>query len=249
MCLTNARAKKVATTMSQMTSFVSAERPCWNVSVRVVTAKVREERPRAHGEGERTSPVTLDAQMANSDHFWCARPRSWDGDEVAHAESMDTATISRAVHVRRGRGRQRRCSPGRSTMKPDDARVLVVATRRAEEERARGRQVADARRIGGQPGARARRVQSRESATTNPTSRSPRRAPRDANLLQMARPARYGRDAPSPRRDASTRTRRRGRAAARGHAAGADIVGGVRVVASALTNFSMKGVTRGAPRA
>ena len=38
--LMKARAKNVATTMSQMTSFVSAPRPCWNVRVRVVTVKV-----------------------------------------------------------------------------------------------------------------------------------------------------------------------------------------------------------------
>jgi hypothetical protein len=38
--LVKARAKKVATTMSQMTSLVIAFNPCWNVSVRVATVKV-----------------------------------------------------------------------------------------------------------------------------------------------------------------------------------------------------------------
>mmetsp|Transcript_35434 Transcript_35434/g.56982 ORF Transcript_35434/g.56982 Transcript_35434/m.56982 type:complete len:230 (+) Transcript_35434:1201-1890(+) len=72
--LMKARAKNVATTMSQMTSLVSAPRPCWNVRVRVVTVKVSAMNAQAPtGAGLMTRPVTVDMKMARRDQAWGSR--------------------------------------------------------------------------------------------------------------------------------------------------------------------------------
>ena len=69
--LMKARAKKVATTMSQMTSLVSAARPCWNVSVRDATVTVSAMKAQAPtGAGLMTRPVTVEQKMAKRDHAW-----------------------------------------------------------------------------------------------------------------------------------------------------------------------------------
>ena len=88
--LMNARAKNVATTMSQMTSLVSAARPSWNVSVFVATVNVSAMNAHAPtGAGFATRPVTVLAKMAKSVH---ARGVSASGTGHANRTARPTPT-------------------------------------------------------------------------------------------------------------------------------------------------------------
>ena len=197
--------------MSQMTHVRERGEALLNVSVRVVTAKVSAKNAHAPtGRGFATSPVTVDAKMANSDH--ARGQRLGDGDEVAHAEAHENRDEeAREVHVRRGRtgGDEGRDGAAGTTTRAS----LVVATRRGGGARAGrdgGGRAADGR---GRPASARRAIAGVGDDETR--RRGPLAARREGRRSRAARPARSGRDAPSPRRDASTRTRRRGRAAAR----------------------------------
>ena len=184
--LMNARAKNVATTMSQMTSLVSAARPSWNVTRFAATVNVSAMNAHAPtGAGFATRPVTVLAKMAKSVH---ARGVSaWHGAREPHREAdahgeghhavVDVVRVDRA---RMNPRRLRRHAGGGGALL---GRVVGVVAR----------------------GERAKRVGSRGERVTAADARPPI-APSDASA-RVARRWRFGakRTAATTRRGPTTR--------------------------------------------
>mmetsp|Transcript_1237 Transcript_1237/g.4013 ORF Transcript_1237/g.4013 Transcript_1237/m.4013 type:complete len:418 (-) Transcript_1237:1073-2326(-) len=90
-------AKKNETTMSQMTSFVNAEKVCVNVSVLVAMATVADRNAQAPtGRGSSTSPAMVDTKMDRSVQPCCEMPAGV-GTAKLSTRPSDTHTTSGTI--------------------------------------------------------------------------------------------------------------------------------------------------------